>query len=269
MGKQMIAKCGLGGAVVVTALCVINGCASHASGGPDAVSGDHSPPVIQIRADLEDGATRVGQGPFNVWYSGSGAILDDATLRRLSAGISLRTWPEGAVIPMMVSNGPILPSNNNVPGTRAAVKITPEALEDRWYSIQFGAPEEDVISSQSFAGGVWGVRIRPGSHPAVRLIEFCDGKFILAFSESVTTANAAEIFTVTQNGQPVSCPINSVGSQDLHAFCSIGPGPVTVTIAADTAQSADGAPLAAGRWNIDAAMLPSVEPGCVGYVIPL
>jgi hypothetical protein len=248
-------------------------------GGPvggDAQGGGSPLPFIQIRADLADETTNVGQGPFKVSYYGSGRILDDTTLGQLSARLSLRTWPEGAVVATVVTIGPVSPSNNNVPGTSAVVEMTPSsALEDRWYSLQFGPAEQGVIASQSFDGGVPGIRLRPGSHPVVRLIDFCQAnipgsKFIVSFSEPVTATSPADMFTVTQNGAPLICRFDAMGPQDLHEFCStLVPGPLTVTLAAGKAQTEGGALLAPGNWSLDTSTLPVVESGCVGYLVPL
>jgi hypothetical protein len=253
--------------------------ATSPDGGPvggDVQGGGSSLPFIQIRADLADETTNAGQGPFKVSYYGLGRMLDDTTLGQLSARLSLRTWPEGAVVATVVTIGPVSPSNNNVPGTSAVVEITPSsALEDRWYSLQFGPAEQGVFTSQSFDGGVPGIRLRPGSHPAVRLIDFCQAnapgsKFIVAFSEPVTAASPADMFTITQNGALLTCRFDAMGPQDLHEFCStLVPGPLTVTLAAGKAQSAGGALLAPGSWSLDTSTLPVVESGCVGYLVGL
>ena len=244
---------------------------------PDVAPSDPVVPFIQIRADLDDESTNVGQGPFKVSYTLIGPTLDDATVGRLSAKLSLRTWPEGAVVAAVVTNGPVtdMTMKFHNPGWQAVVEIAPSSvIEDRWYSIQFGSPEQGVESFQSFDGDVWGVRVRPGSHPAVRLIQFCGGKFKISFSESVTTTSSGDLFTVVQKGQSLGCGVYQTLPQDLLATCdSYAPGPVTVTVAADQAQGAGGTPLAAGSWTFDTTMLPAipgiVEPSCVGYPVPL
>jgi len=258
-------------AAVLVALCAIAGCASP----PGQVSGEHFP-VIGIRADLADGTTNAGQGPFKVSYSDYGLILDDAALGRLTARLALRTWPEGTDVPTVVTIGPIAPSNNNVPENMAVVEIAPSsALEDRWYSLQFGPAEKGIRTSQSFDGGVPGIRLRPGAHPAVRLIQFCQasvpgGKFVVDFSEPVTAASPAEIFTVTQNGVLLDCPSYDFRPQTLFEFCStLVPGPVTVTLVAGKVHGAGGESLAPGTWSFDTSKLPSVESGCVGYLVEL
>jgi hypothetical protein len=86
----------------------------------------------------------------------------------------------------------------------------------------------------------------------------------------LTTTGPAELFTVTQNGAVLSCRFDSASDTDLHEFCeTMVPGPVTVTLAAGEAQTADGLPLGAGTWMVDTTKLPTVESGCVGYLIPL
>ena len=237
-----------------------------------------APPSHSFRfsAELADGTTNVGQGPFQVTYYGQGRTLDDTILGQLSAALAVRTWPEGTVVPTTVTIGPLTASSNNVPATMAVVEILPiGALEDRWYSLQFGAAQQGVMTTQSFDNGVPGLRLRPGSHPAVRLINFCQAptagaKFIVAFSEPVTAASPAEIFTVTQNGAALTCRFDDMSPQEVHEFCdTLVPGPLTVTLADGKAQSAGGAPLAAGTWSLDTRTLPVVESGCVGYLVGL
>jgi hypothetical protein len=231
-------------------------------------------PAIQILAELEDGTTNAGQGPFKVSYFGYGRTLDDATLGQLSARLSLRTWPEGAAVATSLTIGQVASANTNVPANSASVALTPRAaLDDRWYSLQFGsAPQPGVISVQSFDGGVPGVRLRPGSHPAMRLMEFCQAsvpgdKFIVVYSEPVTSTNL--MLTVTQNGAPLTCRVDSSGGQDVHEFCgTLVLGPLTVTLAAGDAQGAGGVPLPSGSWSFDSSKLPVVESGCVGYLVP-
>ncbi|MEA2697892.1 MAG: hypothetical protein QOI66_2163 [Myxococcales bacterium] len=277
---------------VLIALCAVASCADPSGGEglnrPDASTTDDRPaggdsqgggspaPFIQVRADLADGTTNVGQGPFKVSYYGVGRMIDAPTLGQLSARLALRIWPEGAVISTAVTIAPVSPSNNNDPRTTAVVEIAPgSALEDRWYSLEFGPAEQDVSASQSFDGGVPGVRLRPGSHPAVRLINFCQAdvpgsKFIVAFSEPVTAASPTEMFTVIQNGAPLTCRFDALEPQELHEFCStLVPGPLTVTLGADKVQGAGGASLATVSWSIDTSTLPVVESGCVGYRVGL
>jgi hypothetical protein len=259
-------------AAVLIALSAAGGCANSTDGGGQP-SGPHAP-FIQVRADLTDETTNVGQGPFKVSYEGR--LLDDTTLGDLAAQLSLRTWPEGAVVPTTLTINPVSASNNNVPGTTAVVQIAPSAaLDDRWYSLQFGAAQKGITTSQSFDGGVAGVRLRPGSHPAVSLISFCQAeaagsKFIVTLSEAVTAAVPAELFTVTQNGAALGCRFDEMRPQELHEFCAtLVPGPLTVTLAAGKAQATGGAPLAPGTWSIDTSKLPVVQSACVGYWVGL
>jgi hypothetical protein len=280
------------GGIVLVALCAVAGCANPSGGeglnrpdanatkdgpaGDDSLGGGSPAPFIQMRAELADGTTNVGQGPFKVSYYGLGRLIDDTTLGQLSARLALRTWPEGAAVSTVVTISPVSPSNNSVPGSMAVVEIAPSsALEDRWYSLQFGPAEQGVVASQSFDGGVPGVRLRPGSHPAVRLINFCQAdlpgsKFIVAFSEPVTAASPTEMFTVIQNGAPLDCRFDALEPQELHEFCStLVSGPLTVTLGADKVQGAGAASLAPGSWSIDTTTLPVVESGCVGYLVGL
>jgi hypothetical protein len=262
------------GAVLI-ALSAVLGCASSSADGGEPGSG--TPMAnIQVRAELADETTNVGQGPFKVSYRGFGLALDDTTLSELASHLSVRTWPEGTVVPTTVTVEPVSPSNNNVPGTSAVVQIAPSAaLEDRWYSLQFGPAQKGITTAQSFDGDVPGVRVRPGSHPAVSLISFCQAaetgsKFIVSFSEPVMAAIPAELFTVTQNAAPLTCRFDEMRPQELHEFCgTLVPGPLSVTLAAGKAQAIGGAALAAGHWAIDTRTLPVVQSGCVGYQVGL
>jgi hypothetical protein len=277
---------------VLVALCAVAGCASPSGGegpnrpdatatedgpaGGDSLGGGSPAPFIQIRADLVDGTTNTGQGPFKISYYGVGRMIDAATLGQLSARLTMRTWPEGAAVSTAATISPVSPSNNNDPRTIAVVEVAPSStLEDRWYSLEFGPAEQGVSTSQSFDGGVPGVRLRPGSHPAVRLIKFCQAdvpgsKFIVAFSEPVTAASPTEMFTVIQNRAPLDCRFDALEPQELHEFCTtLVSGPLTVTLGADKVQGAGGASLAPGSWSIDTSTLPVVESGCVGYLVGL
>jgi hypothetical protein len=78
------------------------------------------------------------------------------------------------------------------------------------------------------------------------------------------------MFTLTQNGAPLTCRFDAIGPQDLHDFCStLVSGPLTVTLSPGKAQGASAVPVAAGNWSLDSSKLPATESGCVGYLVPM
>jgi len=267
---------------VLLAICGVVSCGSRAEERVTDVADGSAPgggsprAYIQVRAELADGATNVGQGPFKVSYYGAGRVVDDAALADLTAQLTLHSWPEGAVVPSTVKVGPLLPTPT-VTGNSAVVEVTPGApLDDRWYSLELGPARADVMTTQTLPSGAAGVRLRPGSHPAVTLIIVCtapDGsgsKVIVDFSEAVTAANPAEMITVAQDGQALSCRFDALQPEDLHEFCStLVPGPLNVTLPAGKGQGEGGAPLAPGDWTFDTRTLPFVESACLGYRVPL
>jgi hypothetical protein len=247
------------------------GCAGFADQEGGGGGGPSPLPYIQIGSVIADGTTNAGQGPFPVSFYGAGRVLDDATMTSLLARLHLSTWPEGT--PIAVT--PTIGSTSDVNRQTAQVSVgTP--LANRWYALGFGPREAGLLSQQTFDGGVWGVRLRPDSHPAVSVAEFCGPtaslgmKFIVSFSEAVTVDAPTEALTVQQNGVAVSCQLYDVYPSRLYQFCgALTPAPVTVDLAAGTVRGPDGTFLAAQRWTVDIAKLPLVETRCNGYRIPL
>jgi hypothetical protein len=254
-------------AALASLLLAPGGCASPT----DQQGGGSLQPFIQIQSAIADGTTNAGQGPFPVSFYGAGRILDAGTMAGLLARLQVSTWPEGNPIVVTSTLDPISDMN------RATAQVTPGApLANRWYSLAFGPPQAGLTSQQTFDSGVWGVRLRPDSHPVVTVAEFCGTtatlgmKFIVTFSEPVTIDGASEALTVQQNGAALSCRLDAVGSGDVHQFCSaLTPGPVTVNLATGTVRGLDGSFLASQVWTIDIAKLPIVETGCNGYRVPL
>jgi hypothetical protein len=254
-------------AALASLLLAPGGCASPT----DQQGGGSLQPFIQIQSAIADGTTNAGQGPFPVSFYGAGRILDAGTMAGLLARLQVSTWPEGNPIVVTSTLDPISDMN------RATAQVTPGApLANRWYSLAFGPPQAGLTSQQTFDSGVWGVRLRPDSHPVVTVAEFCGTtatlgmKFIVTFSEPVTIDGASEALTVQQNGAALSCRLDAVGSGDVHQFCSaLTPGPVTVNLATGTVRGLYGSFLASQVWTIDIAKLPIVETGCNGYRVPL
>jgi hypothetical protein len=240
--------------------------------GPTDQQGGGSPqPFIQIQSAISDGTTNAGQGPFPVSFYGVGRTLDASTMAGLLARLQVSTWPEGTPLAVTSTLDPTSDMN------RATAQVTVGApLADRWYSLDFGPPQAGLTSQQTFDGGVWGVRLRPDSHPVVTVAEFCGAtgtpgmKFIVTFSEPVTIDSASEALTVQQSGVALSCRLDSVGPNDVHQFCAaLTRGPVAVTLATGTVRGQDGSFLASQVWTIDISQLPVVETGCNGYRVPL
>jgi hypothetical protein len=266
LDKRLVSAAPLG--AMVSFLLAMSGCGSPA----DQQGGGTMLPFIQIQSAIADGTSDAGQGPFPVSFYGAGRPLDDTTLPGLLARLEIQTWPEGTLVPTTSALDP--PS---VANTETAEVSVGEPLTGRWYSLQFGPSAEGLMSEQTFDNGVWGVRLRPDSHPAVTLLEFCQTsmntvglKFIVTFSEPVTVDDAMAALTVQQNGASLSCRLDSVGANDVHQFCDeLASGPANVTLADGTVQGPDGAFLPPQLWTVDIATLPGVESGCKGYRVPL
>lgn len=253
-------------AVLASVLLAVGGCSS-----PTDQQGIGSPlPFIQIRSAIADGTTNAGQGPFPVSFHGAGRMLDAGTMAGLLARLQMSTWPEGT--PIAVT--PALDPTSGITDATAQVSVD-VPLADRWYSLGFGPPQSGLTSQQTFDTGIWGVRLRPDSHPVVSVVEFCGAndpglKFIVTFSEPVTVDRPLEALTVQRNGALVTCRLDDVRPGNVHQFCSaLAPGPVTVSLAVGTVRSPDGAFLASQLWTVDIGKLPLVESGCNGYRVPL
>jgi hypothetical protein len=240
------------------------------SNSTDQQGGGSPLPVIQIQSAIADGTTNAGQGPFAVSFYGAGRVLDAGTMAGLLARLQMNTWPEGA--PIVVT--PTLDPTSGT--TNATAQVSADLpLAERWYSLGFGPPQAGLANHQTFDDGIWGVRLRPDSHPVVNIAEFCTAtdpgtKFIVTFSESVTIDRPLEALTVQRNGVVLSCRLDDVRPNNVHQFCGdLTPGPVTVSLAAGTVRGPDGAFLASQIWMVDIAKLPLVEAGCNGYRVPL
>ena len=242
-------------------------------GSPEDMQGGGEPaPHIQIQSPILDGTTAAGQGPFLVTYSGVGRILDMATLVDLGERLRISTWPEGTSVAVTTTlDAPATGVNS----ATARVSVD-ETLTGRWYALRFGSQTSGVSTQQTFDSNVWGVRLRPDSHPEVQLVEFCatdaNGglKFIVHFSEPVTVDSPSDALSVRQNGAPVTCRLDSVGATEVHQFCgALSAAPATVSLSAGTVRGPDAAFLATQTWPVDIAQLPMVESGCHGYRVPL
>jgi hypothetical protein len=253
-------------------LLLAAGCSNRADEQGTNPPGGGSPlPFIQIQSAIADGTTNVGQGPFPVSFYGAGRVLDSATMTALLARIQLKTWPEATAV---ASTSAVDPSSDM---TQATAQVTATApLENRWYALTFGPSEAGIVIQQTFDDDGRGVRLRPDSHPAVVVAEFCGTtglqgmKFIVTFSEPVTVEQPAEALTVQQGGVALSCRLDAVGPAAVHQFCDgLTPGPATVSLAAGTVRGQDGAFLEGQLWTVDIATLPLVESGCNGYRVPL
>ncbi len=231
---------------------------------------ESSMPFIQIRSNLADGTTNVAQGPFAVRFDRSGVAIEANTTAQLSARLTMRTWPEGEIVPVDTMFDPI--STDSV-----VISVSPiSPLQDRWYSLEFGSREDGFRTEQTFDNGVWGVRLRPGSHPAARQIMFCGSdeipgmKFIVSFSEPVTADAPANAFALQRNGVAVGCSPDGMLPDSLHAFCAdLSTGPVTVTMSDGVVRGPDGSFLSSKVWTVDTSTLPLVEAFCRGYSVPL
>lgn len=233
--------------------------------------GDPSP-YIEIQANtIADGTTNAGPGPFPVTFYAGGRMLDAATLADLVSRLQLTTWPEGTAVPVRTTLE--TPPTDGMMAT-AQVSAT-DALANRWYALRFGPPADGVRTQQTFDGGVWGVRFRPDSHPAVLSVGFCGVdaeagmKFIVSFSEEVTVDAPATALTVRQNGAAVTCELNSANGAEVHQYCAaLTPGLATVSLEAGTVHGASGSVLPAHDWTVDIAQLPD-QMGCRSYRVPL
>jgi len=258
--------------VVVASLLAAIGCGGSSwppQGGGEPV------PFIQIQSAIADGTTNAGQGPFAVTFTGVRRMLDAATMTDLVARLGITTWPEGTVVPVSVAVD-MSATGATTPNTATVQVSVTDALSGRWYALGFGPHAGGLTTQQTFDSDVWGVRLRPDSHPAVRLVEFCGAdptvgmKLIVTFSEPVTVDSPADAFSVQQNGAALSCRLDDVGSAEVHEFCdTLTAAPATVSLAAGTVRGPDAAFLAAQAWPVDIAQLPLVESACHGYRVPL
>jgi hypothetical protein len=256
--------------VIVASVLASASCGS--SGGDDA----EAMPSIEIRSQtIADGTTNAGQGPFVVTFVAYRQLLDASMLADLGARLGITTWPEGTAVPVTVAvEGPTSLNGTAPMGT---ARVSPEdLLAGRWYALRFGPPAAGLATQQTFDSDVWGVRLRPDSQPAVRLVEFCAAdamagmKLVVTFSEPVTVDSPPTALTVQQNGAPVSCMVYGVVPTIVYELCeTLSAAPATVSLAAGTVSGPDSTFLAAQSWPVDIAQLPTVESGCRGYRVPL
>jgi len=245
------------------ALCLIAAAACGREG-----PGPIPQPSIHIQFDIADGTTNAAQGPFVVRLFGYGGALDDPKVKDLAAHLAITTWPEDE--PVAVTT-----TTSTDPATdTAVVNVTSTApLQDRWDALEFGASIAGLDSSQTFDNGTWGVRLRPGSHPVVRLLEFCgpaDGgmKFIVSFSEYVAVDQPSAAFTVRQGGVDVPCRVNDAKSPVFYLFCDgLTAAAATVNLTDGQVRAADGSFLAPQTWSLD--IVPAPSSGCFGYRTPI
>jgi hypothetical protein len=209
-----------------------------------------------VRFGIVDGAT-AQVAPVEVTVVGYGPRIDHV-VDDLLATISVRTWPEGAVV------GTDIEVVMEPKGVRRLRIIARATLDDRWYRAGFDSLPAGVLITSP--GEDNGVRFRPGSHPRVASIQFCGleypnvtQKMVVVFSEPVAVAPAG-VVSLSSAAPSVACNQDDASESELHFVCvgltpaasvtvSIGPGLMAVS----------GEAMPPGRFDLDLGRLPASD----------
>jgi len=232
--------------------------------------GEASDESLQLTMALSfepaDGTTGHAGGPLAVKVYDVGNYVRDADMRELASRVRLATWPERTLVTT---------SNDVAPAETANIKqvvlMPSAALEDRWYLIEAtNLPRMFETRGTEFRLGIAGTRFRPGSHPRLANVLFCDkgaveNRVYVMLSEPATLP--ASGVQLTQDGQPVACTVEDVQSRLISLACptlALSKG-VMLSIAAG-GTGASGSAFEPGSWAVDIPALPLAD--CPFFVAP-
>lgn len=169
-----------------------------------------------IWTTIADGTTAVESAADSLGFvlSARGTEVPDALVAAVMPEMSLRTWPEMAVVPTTLHKETLA----NVRGVQfRLVPLTP--LSGRWYAIRFdNVPQGVVLASQpQFAKTPSGPTIslfRVGSAPQLlRVVTYAvkngEVPVRLVFSEPVRLppGDGSQVLTLVQSGKRMNCQV--------------------------------------------------------------
>jgi hypothetical protein len=238
---------------------------AQGSAPPPGSSGGSPLPQAQVSFDPSDGTTAVGPRPLVVSVYEMGFNADEAVLRDLAGRVSLRTWPEGTAVP----------ADATINAGNKTVSLTPTAAhQDRWYLLAASSLPDRLVFWSRLPDGTIGARFRPGSHPRVSHVQFCEKegagmKLVVNFSEPmVARPSAAGVVSLEIEGKAAPCALYDPREDGLYFTCDGLRPTATVKVAvSDGLPSKTGVPLAPGAWTIDIAKL--LAGSCRDFRTPL
>jgi hypothetical protein len=185
----------------------------------------------------------------------------------VTARAFLETWPERA---------PVAFTTDRPAAGYRVVRVVPSApLDDRWYVNGLTSLPSLITYDAQLPDGTIGSRFRPGSHPRVSHIQFCEKagggmKLLVNFSEPVTLSRTAEeIVTLKVGGVASPCTSYGAGPDALYFTCdALSPtAAVVVTVASDGAAGVSSVSLEGGSWPVNIGSL--TADSCRIFATPL
>jgi hypothetical protein len=234
----------LAAAVAAAAAASAAGCVPPAMIEPDARA--------RLAFEPGDGATGAEGHGLVVAVDDPGHIVDGPALDALAGRVWLKTWPEGARVPITTELGPGLFEFQRL------IKVVPtDALDDRWYELGVDELPPRIIPAAVLPDGAIAARFRPGTHPRVAKLTLCATtddalSLVVAFSEPVTSAGApVDVFSLAVDRHPARCSWAG-GNGGAYAFtCADVPVAATVTVSVgEGIAGLSGVALEPATWDV-------------------
>jgi hypothetical protein len=246
--------------VALIAACSCGGGGTNGGGAPL--------PSVHLLIEPSDGATAWAGKDIVFTLNDPGPILDDSALADLASRTRVAAWPDGTAVSTTIETGPGL-------ADQKWIRVRPIApLQDHWHVIELVDPPVRITTAARLDAGTIGSRFRPGSHPRVAKIDFCEKespgmKLAVTFSELVTLDSAAaDVISLRIAGAVSACQQYDSRMDSLFFVCDdLSPtDTVGVSVGAGIAGMA-GVPLDPVSFSIDVSKLPAGA--CRSFAPPL
>jgi hypothetical protein len=220
-------------------------------------------PYASLAIEPVDGTTAQNGSDLQLRLYQASGVVDEAKLQALAAAALLESWPERVPVAFAIdrlAEPPLVGSQ--------ILRVVPQTpLEDRWYVVGVRSPLPAAIRyGMALPDGTMGSRFRPGSHPRVAQIQFCEKaaagmKLLVLFSEPVMfTRSADEIVSLQIAGSPSPCVSYWTMPAGLYFTCaSLTPNDQVVVSVGAGIQSASGGAVEAASWSVEIGALPATS----------
>jgi len=243
--------------------------------GSGAASSDGAPRPKNIYALTPDGTTNAGASlviQFAAQYAGGGFSADDRST--VEGGLSLATWPDLSPIAGDVSLTPA----TSAPAYDVFAITSRAPLPDGWYiGLAASVPPDARWTSPLFshveADGTVGTRVRVGSAPALRRLDFCpksggDVAVVVTFSEPImSTADVLPLAVAAGSScMPPALPTAGAPLAELEYVCNGAALTDAFALAlGEGLSSPSGVAVPPARAAVTPSTLPDRAGGCNNY----